>query len=304
MKLRNSTNLIKPTIATIGTFDGVHKGHKALINYLIDSAKQFDQIPVVIVFEEKPKNFFLSKKIKSLCSIIEREKIINSLGIENVISLKFDKNIQKLSSDEFISELVEKIGIKTFILGSDSKIGYDQAGYEELKNSYPNIKFIKFLPKKIKGKIISSTLVKQAIEKGDCEETKELLGRFYTIKGKVTKGKNLGEKLGFPTANIIPSQKIVTPKDGIYASIVEYNNKKYYGATSVGKRPTFEKNGLRIIETFILNFNKNIYHEIINIHLISKIRDEEKFNSKEELIDRMKEDIKNIQITLDKKNLL
>ena len=304
MKLRNSTNLIKPTIATIGTFDGVHKGHKALINYLIDSAKQFDQIPVVIVFEEKPKNFFLSKKIKSLCSIIEREKIINSLGIENVISLKFDKNIQKLSSDEFISELVEKIGIKTFILGSDSKIGYDQAGYEELKNSYPNITFIKFLPKKIKGKIISSTLVKQAIEKGDCEETKELLGRFYTIKGKVTKGKNLGEKLGFPTANIIPSQKIVTPKDGIYASIVEYNNKKYYGATSVGKRPTFEKNGLRIIETFILNFNKNIYHEIINIHLISKIRDEEKFNSKEELIDRMKEDIKNIQITLDKKNLL
>ena len=155
MKLRNLTNLIKPTIATIGTFDGVHKGHKALINHLIDSAKQFDQIPVVIVFEEKPKNFFISKKIKSLCSINERKEIINSLGIENIISLRFDKSIQKLSSDEFISELVEKIRIKTFVLGSDSKIGYDQSGYEELKNNHPNIKFIKFLPKKNKGKIIS-----------------------------------------------------------------------------------------------------------------------------------------------------
>ena len=112
MKLRDLTNLIKPTIATIGTFDGVHKGHKALINHLIDLAKQFDQIPVVIVFEEKPKNFFLSKKIKSLCTVNERKEIINSLGIENIISLRFDKNIQKLSSDEFISELVEKIKLK------------------------------------------------------------------------------------------------------------------------------------------------------------------------------------------------
>ncbi|MBC62748.1 MAG: hypothetical protein CL746_00220 [Chloroflexi bacterium] len=301
MKLRTSTNLIKATIATIGTFDGVHKGHKALINHMIDLAKQFDQIPVVIVFEEKPKNFFLSKKIKSLCSISEREKLLNSLGIENIISLKFDKNIQKLSSDEFISELVKKIGIKTFILGNDSKIGHNQAGYEELKDNYPDINFIKFLPKKYNNKIISSTLVKQAIEKGNCEETNELLGRFYTINGKIIKGNNLGEKLGFPTANIIPSQKVVIPKDGIYASIVEYNNKKYYGATSIGKRPTFEKNGQRIIETFILNFNKNIYDEKINIHFISKIRDEEKFNSKEELIDRMKEDIKKIQIRLDKK---
>ena len=301
MKLRNLTNLIKPTIATIGTFDGVHKGHKALINHLIDSAKQFDQIPVVIVFEEKPKNFFISKKIKSLCSISERKEIINSLGIENIISLRFDKSIQKLSSDEFISELVEKIRIKTFVLGSDSKIGYDQSGYEELKNNHPNIKFVKFLPKKIKGKIISSTLVKKAIEKGNCQETKELLGRFYTIKGKVTEGKNLGEKLGFPTANIIPSPNIVIPKDGIYASIVEYNNKKYYGATSIGKRPTFEKNGQRIIETFILDFNKNIYHKKINVHLISKIRDEQKFNSQEELIDKMNEDIKNIKLLLDKK---
>ena len=126
MKLRNLTNLIKPTIATIGTFDGVHVGHQTILNRLIDSAKQFDQIPVVIVFEEKPKNFFISKKIKSLCSINERKEIINSLGIENIISLRFDKSIQKLSSDEFISELVEKIRIKTFVLGSDSKIGYDQ----------------------------------------------------------------------------------------------------------------------------------------------------------------------------------
>ena len=129
-----------------------------------------------------------------------------------------------------------------------------------MKNNHPNIKFIKFLPKKNKGKIISSTLVKQAIEKGNCQETKELLGRFYTIKGKVTEGKNLGEKLGFPTANIIPSPNIVIPKDGIYASIVEYNNKKYYGATSIGKRPTFEKNGQRIIETLpeFLKSNKDL----------------------------------------------
>tara|TARA_B100000214_G_scaffold374575_1_gene357767 strand:+ start:7205 stop:8119 length:915 start_codon:yes stop_codon:yes gene_type:complete len=304
MKLRNSTNLIKPTIATIGTFDGVHKGHKALINHLIDLARQFDQTPVVIVFEETPKNFFLSKKIRSLCTVSEREKLLNSLGIENIISLRFDKNIQKLSSDEFISELVEKIGIKTFVLGSDSKIGYDQSGYEDLKNNYPNIKFIKFLPKKNKGKIISSTLVKEAIEKGNCEETKELLGRFYNINGKVTKGNNLGEKLGFPTANLIPSSKLVIPKDGIYASIVEYNDKKYYAATSIGKRPTFEKNGQRIIETFILEFNKNIYHKKINVHLVSKIRDEQKFNSQKELIEKMNEDIKNIKLILDKKNLL
>ena len=149
MKLRTSTNLIKPTIATIGTFDGVHKGHKALINHLIDLARQFEQTPVVIVFEETPKNFFLSKKIRSLCTVAEREKLLNSLGIENIISLRFDKNIQKLSSDEFITELAKKIGIKTFILGSDSKIGYNQAGYEDLKDNYTDINFIKFLPKKI-----------------------------------------------------------------------------------------------------------------------------------------------------------
>ncbi|MBA31773.1 MAG: riboflavin biosynthesis protein RibF [Chloroflexi bacterium] len=304
MKLRNIPNLFKPTIATIGTFDGVHEGHKSLINYLVKSAKKFDQIPIVIIFEDKPKNFFLTKKIKSLCSLYEREQLIKSLGVENIISLKFDKEIQELSSKKFIDKLKINFGVNTFLLGSDSKIGSDQAGYNELKSNHPDISFIKFMPKKNKGKVISSTLVRKAIKEGDCEKTKDLLGRFYTIEGKVIKGKNLGAKLGFPTANILPSVSKVIPNDGIYASIVEYNKKKYLGATSIGKRPTFEKNGERIIETFIIDFNENIYSKEIKIHLIKKIRDEKKFNSERELIDRMDKDIKKIKLALNSKKLL
>ena len=304
MKLRNLSNLVKPSIVTIGTFDGVHQGHKSLINYLVETGKKFHQTPVVIIFKEKPKNFFLRKKILNLCSLDEREQIIKSLVVENIISLKFDKNIQELSSSKFFDSLMNNIGVQTFILGSDSKIGSDQAGYDELKYNHPHIKFIKFKPKKNKGKIISSTLIREAIENGDCEKTKDLLGRFYTIKGRVTKGNNIGEKLGFPTANLIPPLNIVIPKDGIYASIIEYNQKKYYGATSIGKRPTFEKNGKRIIETFIINFNKKIYSEEINIHLVKKIRDEKHFNSENELIDRMNKDINEVKLLLSGKKLL
>lgn len=284
------------TVLTIGTFDGFHVGHQKIIDRVMDDAAALKGRTFVITFEPHPRSI-VSKdfNLKILTTLEEKISLLDSYGIENLMVINFTQEFSKLSAEEFFQKyIIDKLGITKIIIGHDHRLGRNRDGDENKINQLgkANSFEVASVPAvSIDGEVVSSTKVRNALSDGDITKVNKYLGRYYAFKGKVVKGKMRGRLLGFPTANIeIDHQQKQIPSNGIYVTEIIYNHNKYYGLMSVGVRPTFENDGLRTIEIFIMNFEQDIYGEALTINVLSRIRDELKFSSAGELIERMKID--------------
>jgi len=275
-------------VVTIGAFDGVHLGHKKILYRVQELAKENGGESVVITFWPHPRKITTSENsVKVLSSLKERIKLIEECGIDYLLVIEFTKEFAELSPVEFIEKiLANTIGTKKLVIGHDHRFGKNREGNFDLLKEYSSkygYEVEEISRQDIDQVGVSSTVIRQALEKGDVEKAAEYLGRMYSLTGKVVKGKQLGRTIGFPTANIIPEeQDKLIPSDGVYAVIAEVDGQKYGGMLNIGLRPTV--NGTkRTIEANLFNFDKDIYEQEITIYFVKYLRNEKKFASLEDL---------------------
>ena len=281
------------SIITIGTFDGVHKGHKIVIDQLKNN---LNLTPLVITFNKSPKEIINKDPIQSIYEIRTKKKLIENLGVKEIISIDFDDSIKNLKADEFISLLKKYLKLKVLVIGEDTTIGKDKIGKKNglsdlLLKFDANLKLIEV--KESNKKKISSSEIKKQIFNGNLKEVNENLQNKYFMEGDVIEGKKLGRELGYPTANLNFSKEIVIPKDGIYKTISVLGDESFSSITSIGNNPTFNEE-LKTIETYIIDFNQNIYNKKLKIIFIDFIREQIKFDNEQDLVSQMNKDLKKI----------
>ncbi|MAU24097.1 MAG: riboflavin biosynthesis protein RibF [Chloroflexi bacterium] len=289
---KNNTSLC------IGTFDGVHSGHKKLFNKLIRVSKDNNSLAVVFVFKIRPREIINIKSSKPyILPFKNRANKIKDSNIEKIIEIDFDKKLQVLSSEEFLKILKEKINLRSLITSVNTRIGKDQINGNKLQTVCKNlnIDFHQIDMTSDNEKIISSSNISSLIDGGKIEEANSMLGENFYFSGRVIEGDRLGRTIGFPTANLFVKKNQQVPGDGIFVSTVEIENKQYPGALSIGIRPVIKNDDTRKIEVYILDFNKDIYGEEIKVNVIKKIRNQIKYNSLEDLKIQIKKDITEIK---------
>jgi len=297
---------VKDSVVTIGTFDGVHIGHKIIIEKLKEQAKKLNCESVVITFFPHPRVVVNNDtKILLLTTLEEKKELIEKLGVDKLYIINFTKDFAKKTYQEFLAETIIKNNkAKHIIIGYDHKFGKDRAGdktnlMELTKENNIDITIVN--PQEIDGLVISSTKIRNALLDGNLDLANKMLGRNYKVNGKVVEGSKRGRTLGFPTANIEPHDKNkLLPQNGVYLVKVFLENEKYSGVLNIGLRPTFNNRIEPIAEVHLLDFNKNIYGKEISVEFIKRLRDEKKFDSKEELVKQIKNDIKIVREILNK----
>jgi len=288
----------KNTVLTLGTFDGVHLGHRKIIDEVVKKAALLEGRSFLITFYPHPRKIISrANNIELLSTPSEKVKMVESLGIENMLIVKFTKEFSQLGPDKFIEKyIVDGIGAKEVVIGYDHHFGKGRGGdINSLKKKGKDSGFkVTVIPAvDINGVTISSTKIRSAISEGDIRLANKYLGRFYSFSGKVILGDKRGRELGFPTANLeVENNDKLLPAIGIYAVEFIVKEKKHFGLLSVGKRPTFYTSGEVVPEVYIYDFDENIYDEFVTVNIVERIRGEEKFSSADELIKRMNNDKK------------
>ena len=278
------------SVVTVGTFDGVHLGHKKIIEKLNDIKKSKKLRSVIVTFDPHPQIVLKNKTkdIKILTTTDEKLKLFESFEIDIIYIINFTKEFAKISSEEFYKTyLIDKIGMSELVLGYDHKFGKDREGnittLKNLSGEY-NFSFHGVGEFKINNEKVNSTAIRNTITESNLEKASFFLGRSYSMAGQVIGGDKRGKSLGYPTANIKPlSENKLIPNTGVYLVSIELKDYLYYGMMNIGFRPTISDSNEKILEVNIFNFDEDIYDEIININFIEKIRDERKFDSINEL---------------------
>ncbi len=292
----------KNTVVTVGTFDGVHLGHRQIIKQLKEEATKVNGETVIITFHPHPRTIVGKKSIQLLNSLNEKIFLIDALGINHLVVVPFDEAFSNQTPEAYVKNfLFEKFNPHTIIIGYDHKFGKHRAGNYQLLEAYgKELGFVvKEIPEKvINESVVSSTIIREALLHRDVERANKYLGYAYFFEGLVVDGNKLGRTLGYPTANIVINDEMkLVPANGIYVAEAELPNQhspRMQGMMSIGVRPTIDGQN-RTIEMNIFNFEKDIYGETIKIFIHKFLREEEKFNSLEELVAQMKIDKLNSQ---------
>jgi riboflavin kinase / FMN adenylyltransferase len=285
---------INDSVVTIGNFDGVHFGHQYLIKKAVEEAKNINTRSIAFTFSNHPVNYFNPNSIKQITTNEDKVKLIESLGIDIVLNITFNMDILGVSAEEYVKNiLVDKLKVRKIVIGHDFTFAKNKQGnVQVLKNLSKKYNFdvIVVPPIEVDNIRVSSTYIRNLIQNGEVYKIERFLGRTYSVCGEVVPCRQLGRTIGFPTANTNISKDIMLPKVGIYRTKIKIGNRYFDGATNVGHNPTVENKGFSV-ETFILDFDENIYNQTMCIYFIERIRDEEKFNSLDELKNQLKKDV-------------
>lgn len=285
------------TVLTVGTFDGVHAGHRVLIDTVREEAQAHNARSAVITFDPHPREIITpgDAGIKLLTSLQERREILEELGIDLLIVIPFNRDFSLLTAEEFIRDIIdEEIGVSEFVIGYDHHFGRNREGtIETVEELGAELDFDSRVVSKqeVGAETVSSTAIRKTIsEEGDMQKAAEMLQRPYRLNGLVVHGDKRGRGLGYPTANIKPEdERKIIPKDGIYAAKIRVDDEWYGAMMSIGVRPMFEGDD-RVIEVHIFEFDHLIYGQPIQIRFLNRMRDEENFDTVDELVEQLGRD--------------
>lgn len=287
----------KPVV-TLGMFDGVHRGHRALLDSLIRKAKNLGSESVVITLNPHPRIVLSGSdsSLRFLTSLEERIDLMEEAGIDKLVVIPFSRELSRMPACDFIKKyLVDIIGVEHLIMGFDHHFGYrgygDAVTITECASNY-GFSVNRQKPLKEGNEIISSTTIRELIIEGSLSRANRLLGYPYLLKGKVVEGKKIGRMLGYPTANIEPDYPYkLIPADGVYAVQVLLDSLSYKAMLYIGPRPTIEySNSKRTIEVNIFDFDNDIYKKNITVRFLHRLREDKKFSSRQELLDQISKD--------------
>ncbi len=291
---KNDLKLKDNFVIALGNFDGFHIGHQSLIHELLKASKESNLTPSVLLFKEHTKNVLEDTPFKYLTNLNDKIEILQDLGIEDVFVADF-QDIRNLTPEEFLEFLSNNLNVMGIVVGNDYKFGKFASGDIDFLSYYceENNLYLKVLNQvETMDSPIKSTNIRNLIKSGKVAQAKELLGRPYRVRGNVDHGYKRGRTLGFPTANISDLKDYILPKEGVYLTktYIEGYKYPYYSLSFVGKNITFLENELKV-ETYILDFNGDLYGKELKLEFLDFIRDNIKFNNAEDLSNQINKDI-------------
>ncbi|MBI3192939.1 MAG: bifunctional riboflavin kinase/FAD synthetase [Ignavibacteriae bacterium] len=303
MKVYNGLDEIefnRNSVVTIGSFDGVHVGHKAILDDVKVRAKNSNSRSVVVTFNPQLRDVVGRGPVQHLCTLDERLKHLEQSGIDETLIINFTHEFSQQSARTFYEQyLVQKIGVRDVVIGHDHMFGKNREGsIDVLTKIGDELGFnVVMIPEvRVKENVVCSSLIRECLTQGRVEEANEYLGRHYTIQAHVVHGDGRGTTIGFPTANVVFDQtKKLTPLFGVYFVHVSHANTEYFGMMNIGVRPTFGLNGQQFIEVHLLDFSGNLYGETLSVSFLKRLRAEKKFHSSDELVAQLHQDRTGVQ---------
>jgi riboflavin kinase/FMN adenylyltransferase len=285
----------KDMCLTIGVFDGVHLGHKYLISQLKDYAQQHNLLSGVITFRQHPREVLSPRvKLPYLTNLAEKVRLLKLEGVDSVIALSFSWEMAGLGARKFVELLKKYLRLSGLVIGPDFALGRGREGNNDaLRELGEEMSFSVTIvaPFKTKGEVVSSTAIRKALAEGDMKRATALIGRLFSLQGRVTAGDRRGASLGYPTVNLDVEPKQALPADGVYATWVCIDDQAYQSMTNIGWRPTFNGRG-RTVETYIVNYEGSLYGQELRIDFVERLRDEKRFDRVEELKKQVAEDVR------------
>lgn len=294
-EIDNFTNNEGPLFLALGNFDGVHRGHQRLIGDLVKKARANNGIAAAFIFEPHPAMVLNPSRAPKLLVTAERKaELLKKMGLDKLIYNTFDLAISQCSPEEFVkSILVERLKIREAFVGFNYSFGHKGSGtpqlLKELGEKYDfQVNIIP--PVEIKGQVVSSTIIRQALDAGDMELAREMLGYYPMIEGKVIEGEKRGATIGFPTANLGIGAELNIPGKGVYAALAMLEGENFGAAVNIGSKPTFHQEYPVSVEAHLIGFNRQVYGQDLRLFFLQKIRDEKRFSSVDELINQIRLD--------------
>ncbi len=294
-KIEDITQPFSNACVTIGNFDGVHYGHQQLFATVVEKARALDGTSVVITFDPHPLQVLLPGGIKLISTCRQKEELIELSGIDVLLVIPFTKDFARTTADAFVAELlVKRIGVKELVVGYDYAFGKGRSGnidFLQQQGQIYNFPLTVVEACYLGDQLVSSTKIRELVKDGEMAAAKELLGRYYQIRGTVQVGKQRGGNvIGFPTANLKFNEEDLVPKHGVYVTQVCCEGREYGGILNIGYNPTFGEEQL-VAETHIFDFNEDIYGKPIKINLLKFLRVEKKFPGPKELSEQIAKDV-------------
>lgn len=291
---------VPETVAAIGFFDGIHQGHQEVIQTAVNKAKEENLKSAVITFHPHP-SVVLNKEVQHVQYITplkEKEMILNKMNVDRLYIIEFNQQLAQLSPQQFIKHFIINLNIKHLVAGFDYTFGHKGKGNMENIEQFTKDFFTYTVIKKVikDEEKVSSTKIRYLLEKGRVDEVNNLLSRPFVTEGTVIEGDKRGRTIGYPTANLNIDEDILLPKSGVYAVKIHYKNTTFKGMANIGTRPTFIPHAEHYtVEVYILDFDQDVYGELLQVEWHQFIRDEKKFANVEELVKQLKKDEINIR---------
>jgi riboflavin kinase / FMN adenylyltransferase len=284
------------SVVTLGTFDGVHVGHRSIIDYLIDRAEEHHGPATVITFDPHPREVIRQHRVPLLTTVDERARLFEDIGVDRFIVLPFTEQLANMSANSFVKEvLVGAVGMREIVIGYDHAFGRNREGDADLLRSMgPGHGFeVDVIPAQVvNAHVVSSSEIRRALEAGEVHRAETMLGRPFSLRGEVISGDRRGRSIGYPTANLrLDDDRKIVPEDGVYAVSVkgEAFSAATFGMLNVGSRPTITGAG-RSVEVHIFDFHGDLYGQEIDVEFRRRLRDERRFDSIDELRQQLQED--------------
>lgn len=282
-------------LLTIGVFDGVHLGHRYLISQLTELAQKQGLLSGVVTFRQHPQEvLFPQTRLPFLTNLAQRTTLLKNEGVEAIIVLSFTRELAQLSPRQFLRLLEKYLRMRGLVIGPDFALGQSREGdTDTLRRLGQEMGFSVTVvpPMIVDGEVVSSTAIRKALAEGDMKRVQKLVGRPFSLHGRVIPGAGRGIELGFPTANLDTNAEQALPAEGVYISQVHIDDQAYFSMTNIGQRPTFGENQ-RVVEVYLLDYHGDLYGQELNIDIIERLRGEIKFDTPEELKKQIAKDVK------------
>jgi len=295
----------RETLLTIGVFDGVHLGHKLLISELTKRAREYKLNSGVVTFRQHPAAVLSPNSgLSYLTGISEKINLLKDEGVDVVIALTFTHEVAQLGARQFAGLLKKYLRMRGLIIGPDFALGKNREGnIDTLKTLGEEIGFsvTEVSPVRVNGGIVSSTVIRERLADGNITKVNELIGRLFSLQGRVTSGLGRGQELGFPTANLELDPEQAVPADGVYAAWAHIDGETYRALINIGISPTFDDRG-RTVEAYLVGYQGNLYGRELKIDFVERLRDEKKFDTIDDLKKQMSDDIKRGEAILDSRD--
>ena len=293
IKGRLDFHVAEPTVLSIGKFDGLHRGHELLMDYVFQKKKE-GMKAVIFTFDVPPKKSLEQDAARVLTTNEEKMHLFEQIGIDYLIECPFTEEIMHMPAEEFLKKIVEQLSIRCIVAGTDCSFGYQRRGdYRMLQKYAPEYHYEAQIVDKMQyeGRDISSTFIREEIAAGNMEKAELLLGYAYFVQGTVVHGNQIGRTIGIPTINLLPPQEKLLPPFGVYAARVEIDGKRYNGITNIGCKPTIAGDNPVGVETNLFDFYGDLYGKHAKVSLLKWVREEQKFQNVSELKVQMEKDI-------------
>ena len=291
----DNAKIVRPTVVTLGVFDGLHLGHQLIMQTVLERARTVGAVPTVITFEPHPRAVLHPESAPPLLQTFDQKiEALGVLGIEQTIVIRFDRDFAQIRAEDFLSDVIaDRLHAREVYLGRGFAFGHDRKGnIDLLRTVSKSLGFFadEVAEVRLRGRRVSSSRIRELLHQGQVNVARRMLGRPYGVEGRVVRGAERGVTLGFPTANLHPQNRVI-PRGGVYVTATLIDGQWCRSVTNIGTRPTFGSDNESSVETFVMNWSGDLYGDVVRVRFLHRLRDEKRFNSIDELKSQINQDV-------------